>query len=86
MGAAMATVAALDLRYSLEPRPDIRLYTFGSPRVGNDIFADFFKTAIQARHFHHCDIPALQGGQPCSLKTLSILGDCGFDLGACDCV
>lgn len=58
MGAAMATVAALDLRYSLEPRPDIRLYTFGSPRVGNDIFADFFKTAIQEsyRFTHNRDI------------------------------
>lgn len=50
MGAAMATVCALDLRYNVHPQPDVRVYTFGSPRVGNDIFATFYKTAIQARH------------------------------------
>ena len=45
MGSAMATVAALYLKFSLD-LPDVRLYTFGSPRVGNDIFSEFFRSQI----------------------------------------
>jgi len=58
MGAAMATVCALDLRFMLDPQPDVRVYTFGSPRLGNDIFATFYKTAIQEsyRFTHNRDI------------------------------
>ena len=47
MGAAMATLSALDLKFSIQPTPDVRVYTFGSPRVGNDIFATFFESTIQ---------------------------------------
>ena len=28
---------------------DVRVYTFGSPRVGNDVFATFFDNEIKAR-------------------------------------
>ena len=29
--------------------PDVRVYTFGSPRVGNDVFATFFDNEIKVR-------------------------------------
>lgn len=46
MGAAMATVCAVSLRYLLGIE-DIRVYTYGSPRVGNDVFAQFFKNEFK---------------------------------------
>ena len=51
MGAAMAHVCVLDLkfRYAL-PRERVYLYTFGSPRIGNDIFARFLEDQVQVRH------------------------------------
>ena len=50
MGAAMATVCALDLkfRYNLD-REKISLFTFGSPRIGNDIFASFLANQVKVR-------------------------------------
>lgn len=48
MGAAMAHVCILDLkfRYNL-PKERTFLYTFGSPRIGNDKFAAFLEDQIQ---------------------------------------
>ena len=43
MGAAMATIAALDLKFKAN-LSDVRLVTFGSPRVGNDVFARFLQS------------------------------------------
>lgn len=51
MGAAMATLCALDLRFTLQPQSDVRVYTFGSPRVGNDVFATFFGSVIEVRQY-----------------------------------
>ena len=50
MGAAMATVCVLDLkfRYNLT-RERAFLYTFGSPRIGNDIFATFLRKQVKVR-------------------------------------
>ena len=50
MGAAMAHVCVLDLkfRYGL-PKERVYLYTFGSPRIGNDIFARFLEDQLQVR-------------------------------------
>jgi hypothetical protein len=50
MGAAMATVCVLDLkfRYNLD-KEKVFLYTFGSPRIGNDIFAKFLKNQVKVR-------------------------------------
>ena len=48
MGSAMATICALDLKFTLD-LPDVRVYTFGSPRVGNDIFSKFFADTIKVR-------------------------------------
>ena len=42
MGAAVATLCALDLQLTFGLGPtDVRLYTYGSPRVGNQAFAEF---------------------------------------------
>ena len=42
MGAAVATLCALDLQLTFDLGPsDVRLYTYGSPRVGNQAFAEF---------------------------------------------
>lgn len=48
MGAAMATVCVLDLkfRYNLTKEKTF-LYTFGSPRIGNDIFAAFLRKQVE---------------------------------------
>ena len=40
MGAAMAHICALDLKFTLGFE-DVNVYTYGSPRVGNTIFKDF---------------------------------------------
>ena len=50
MGAAMATVCVLDLkfRYNLT-QENTFLYTFGSPRIGNDVFATFLQKQVEVR-------------------------------------
>ena len=45
MGGALATLCALDMKLNLGAT-DVRLYTFGSPRVGNAIFAQWFEEQI----------------------------------------
>ena len=71
LGAALATVAAVDIRARLEARRrppreedsnyrplDVRLVTFGSPRVGNAAFASFVRqaTRLSVRLTHNRDI------------------------------
>lgn len=66
LGAALATVAAVDIRARLEARRakqgrrplDVRLVTFGSPRVGNEAFASFVRqaTRLSVRLTHNRDI------------------------------
>jgi len=55
LGAAIATLAAADL-YQISP--DISLYTFGSPRVGDEAFAAYFDKILPDtfRIIHHFDI------------------------------
>ncbi|EFN56954.1 hypothetical protein CHLNCDRAFT_143513 [Chlorella variabilis] len=57
LGAAMATLCALDLRLNLGA-PDVRVYSFGSPRVGNQVFAEWFEEVVQVhwRFTHNRDI------------------------------
>jgi hypothetical protein len=64
---ALAQIAALDLRADFNP-PDLRVFTFGSPRVGNSVFASFFEEHVAEawRFTHGRDIvpsvpPALMG-------------------------
>ena len=45
MGAAMAHICALDLKFTLG-FDDVNVYTYGSPRVGNTIFKDFFNNMV----------------------------------------
>ena len=54
MGAAMAHVCILDLKFKYDlPKERLFLYTFGSPRIGNDIFAKFLRAQVQVREFCH---------------------------------
>lgn len=57
LGGALATLAALDLRVSLG-LPDVRVVSFGSPRVGNYIFSKWFEKEIGPhwRFTHNRDI------------------------------
>ena len=48
MGAAMAHMCALDLRYNAN-MSQVHVYTYGSPRVGNTQFYDFFNTSVEVR-------------------------------------
>lgn len=41
LGAALSTFAALDIKEQLKPATETTFYTYGSPRVGNDLFADY---------------------------------------------
>lgn len=50
MGAAVATICAIDVKYTFNlSRDQIHLYTFGSPRVGNSVFASFVKSQLRVR-------------------------------------
>jgi hypothetical protein len=42
MGGALAQLCALDMKF-LYNVDQVRVYTFGSPRIGNQVFADFFQ-------------------------------------------
>ncbi len=48
MGAAMAHMCALDLRYNAN-MSRVHVYTYGSPRVGNTQFYDFFNASVEVR-------------------------------------
>jgi len=50
LGAALATLAAMDLEIGLGRRL-AAIYTFGSPRVGNAKFSDSFGTQLAERSF-----------------------------------
>ena len=45
MGAAMAHICALDLKFTLG-FDNVNVYSYGSPRVGNTIFKDFFNNIV----------------------------------------
>lgn len=48
MGAAVATICAIDVKFTFNlTRERVHLYTFGSPRVGNDVFASFVSAQIR---------------------------------------
>ena len=49
MGAAMAHICALDLKFTLGLE-NVNVYTFGSPRVGNDKFKLYFNKIVNVSH------------------------------------
>lgn len=61
LGAALATFCALEMKLVLGIE-DVRVFTFGSPRVGNSIFAEWYRQTIPQnfRFTHNRDmIPSL---------------------------
>ena len=44
LGGALATLCAVDIKRRINPTVKVFLYTFGSPRVGNDKMADYIMT------------------------------------------
>jgi hypothetical protein len=56
LGAALATLTALDLIYN--GVTNVRMFNFGSPRIGNDQFAAFASTKLsdRSRITHHKDM------------------------------
>ncbi|GAB4818261.1 hypothetical protein N2152v2_005307 [Parachlorella kessleri] len=48
LGGALATICALDIRLNLGIE-DVRLYSYGSPRVGNSVFAEWFRQYVKVR-------------------------------------
>ena len=52
MGAAMAHVCILDMKFKFNlPKERLFLYTFGSPRIGNDVFAKFLRKQVMVNSF-----------------------------------
>ena len=49
MGAAMAHICALDMKFTLGFET-INVYTFGSPRVGNDKFKLYYNKIVNVSH------------------------------------
>ena len=69
MGAAVATICAIDVKYSFNlTRDQIHLYTFGSPRVGNDVFAAFLHSQIRVGPL--CLAAAASAWQAVALQSL----------------
>ncbi|TNV71943.1 hypothetical protein FGO68_gene1462 [Halteria grandinella] len=59
LGAALATHAALDIKEAINPS-NLSFYSFGSPRVGNAVFADYIMTqfpqGLYQRVTHYTDL------------------------------
>lgn len=59
LGAALATFAILDIKKALNPKGTLKFYSFGSPRVGNDVFTDYFTNNlpnVYQRVTHYTDV------------------------------
>jgi predicted lipase len=53
MGGALAQLAALDLKIEHDLK-DVKVFTFGAPRLGNSVFSDFFNEHVtEAWRFTH---------------------------------
>ena len=46
LGAALATFAILDIKKNLNPSGTLKFYSFGSPRIGNQVFTDYFMQTL----------------------------------------
>lgn len=60
LGGALATFAGVDIKTSLRLKTKISMYTFGSPRTGNQVFTDhifkLFSTQGYQRVTHFNDV------------------------------
>jgi predicted lipase len=60
LGAALATFAMLDMKENLKFTNPIKFYSFGSPRVGDQIFTNYFMNMFPAdtyqRVTHYTDV------------------------------
>jgi feruloyl esterase len=60
LGGALATFAGVDIKTTLRVKTNISMYTFGSPRTGNQAFTDFvfmqFSTQGYQRVTHFNDV------------------------------
>ena len=57
LGGAMSNLAAIDLSLL---NLNVNIYTFGSPRTGNKMFAEFFNKQILGDNFRICVFPICQ--------------------------
>ena len=59
LGGALATFAIIDVKRTLKPLGTLRFYSFGSPRIGNDVFTDYFMNlfpSVYQRVTHYTDV------------------------------
>ena len=59
LGGALATFAILDIKRSLNPQGPLKFYSFGSPRIGNDVFTDYFMKLLPEVYYrvtHYTDV------------------------------
>ena len=59
LGGALATFAIIDVKRTLKPLGTLRFYSFGSPRIGNDVFTDYFMNlfpGVYQRVTHYTDV------------------------------
>jgi hypothetical protein len=60
LGGALGTFAMLDIKRSLKFTNPIKFYSFGSPRVGNQAFTDYFMTMFADQTYqrltHYTDV------------------------------
>ncbi len=59
LGGALATFAIIDVKLTLKPLGTLRFYSFGSPRIGNDVFTDYFMNlfpSVYQRVTHYTDV------------------------------
>ncbi len=52
VGGALALLDGIFLRMQLDPTVDVRIVTYGTPRVGNDVFASFANAMLAGRVKH----------------------------------
>jgi len=90
LGGALATFAILDIKNTLKPPGTLKFYSFGSPRIGNDVFTDYFMNTlpnVYQRVTHYTDvvvqIPPRQMGFNHAGNEVWYYNDKGLDLKIC---